>query len=373
MTVPPARLVFSESDRARILASIDQSLQTGSLTLGPNTARFEELMATRHGAAHAIATNSGTSAIEIILRAIDVHDTDVVVPANTFYATAGAVAHAGGRPVFADIAYDTFALTAASVEAALTPTTSTVVLVHIGGVITPEVDAIRALCDAKGLRLVEDAAHAHGASFDGRPAGSFGVAAAFSFYPTKVITSAEGGMILTADEKIRDEARVHRDQGKAGFFGGEHVRMGYAWRLSELQASVGVVQTEHLDEFIAVRRAAAARYDEALASIPGITAVIPPEGCFSNYYKYSALLDEGIDRNQLKKLMRERHGIGMSGEVYARPLHLEPIFAGLDHGPLPVAEDVCARHVCLPVHSDMTEAEARLVIDSLSASMADLI
>ena len=116
--------------------------------------------------------------------------------------------------------------------------------------------------------LLEDAAHAHGASFDGRPAGTFGVAAGFSFYPTKVITSGEGGMILTDDERVRDEAGIFRDQGKAGFFGGEHVRMGAAWRMSELHAAVGLVHLRRLDEFIAVRRRVAARYDAALPRAP---------------------------------------------------------------------------------------------------------
>ncbi len=218
-------------------------MRTGSLTLGGTTKAFEEAFGRRHDARFAVATSSGTSSLEIILRAVGVAGADVVVPANTFYATAGAVIHAGGRPRFADIDDATMALTAASVEAALTPTTSAVVIVHIGGVISPAVDEIRSLLDERGVALIEDAAHAHGSTLDGRPAGSFGVAAAFSFYPTKVVTSAEGGMIVTGDERIAGEAVVYRDQGKAGFHGGEHVRMGYAWRLSELQAAVGLVQT----------------------------------------------------------------------------------------------------------------------------------
>ena len=122
----------------------------------------------------------------------------MIVPANTFFATAAAVLQAGGRPVFADVDPATFALSPATVEAALTPATAAVVLVHIGGLITPEVDALRRLCGERGIPLVEDAAHAHGSSYDGRFAGSFGLAAAFSFYPTKVVTSGEGGMVLTA-------------------------------------------------------------------------------------------------------------------------------------------------------------------------------
>ena len=226
----------------------------------------------------AIAVSSGTSALEIIFRALDVKDREVVIPTNTFFATAAAAVHAGGIPRLADISPDTLALSPETLEAALTPETAFVVLVHIGGLITPEIDAIADICDRRGIVLIEDAAHAHGASFEGRPAGSFGRAAAFSFYPTKVMTSGEGGMITTADERLRDEAIIYRDQGKAGFLGGDHVRMGYAWRMSELHAAVGLIHLSHLDEAIATRRRVAARYDEALAGLPGCQPLSIPDG-----------------------------------------------------------------------------------------------
>src|SRR5438477_3792596 len=147
VTVPPARLVFSPEDRARILGLVDESLQSGSLTLGPMTQRFEEMFAAAHEAPFAVATSSGTSSLEIILRSLGVAGAEVVVPDNTFYATAGAVLHAGGRPRFADVSAQTFAITADSVEAALTPATAGVVIVHIGGLISPEIEKIRQLCD----------------------------------------------------------------------------------------------------------------------------------------------------------------------------------------------------------------------------------
>jgi perosamine synthetase len=360
-------MVFSDNDRAAVLSMVDEVLRTGSLTLGPHTRELEEAFRTRHDAPYAVAVSSGTSALEIILRTLGVEDQEVVVPANTFFATAAAVLHAGGRPRFADVAPDTLALSADTVEAALSDRTAGVVLVHIGGLISPEVEAIRRLCDERGLFLVEDAAHAHGSSLDGRPAGSFGVAGAFSFYPTKVMTTGEGGMIVSAEERIRDEAVIYRDQGKAGFLGGDHVRLGYAWRMSELHAAVGIVQLRRLDEFIKIRREVADQYHEALARIGGITPLIPPEGSESNYYKYIALLDPGIDRQELKVTLREEHGVSLSGEVYASPLHHQPVFAGLHDGSLPVAEDVCSRHVCLPIHSDMTADEAAYVVASLQA------
>jgi perosamine synthetase len=366
--------VFSDDDRAAVLSLVDQVLRTGSLTLGPLTRELEESFRTRHDAPHAVAVSSGTSALEIILRTLGVEGREVVVPANTFFATAAAVLHAGARPRFADVAPDTLALSADTVEAALGHDTAGVVVVHIGGLISPEVEAIRELCDRRGLFLVEDAAHAHGSRLDGRPAGSFGVASAFSFYPTKVMTTGEGGMIVTADDRIRDDAVIYRDQGKAGFLGGDHVRLGYAWRMSELHAAVGIVQLRRLDEFIKIRREIADQYDDALAGVRGVTPLGRPSGSETNYYKYIAMLDPGIDRQEVKSTLREEHGISLSGEVYSSPLHHQPVFAGLHEGSLPVAEDVCRRHVCLPIHSDMTRDEAADVVASVRAVLgrADL-
>ena len=368
--VPAARIVFSAEDRRAVLALVDESLRTGSLTLGPHTRRFEEAFAARHDAAHAVAVSSGTSALEIILRAIGVEGREVVVPTNTFFASAAAVVHAGGTPRLAEVSASTLALSRETVEAALSPATAAVMLVHIGGLITPEVDAIRTLCNERGVLLIEDAAHAHGASHEGRPAGSFGHAAAFSFYPTKVLTSGEGGMIVTGDAALRDEAVIYRDQGKAGFLGGDHVRMGSAWRMSELHAAVGLVHLGRLDEAIATRQAVAERYDKALADLGRCEPVEVPDGSVTNYYKYVALLEPGIDRAALKLDLRERTGVSLSGEVYALPLHRQPVFAGLAAGPFPVADDVCNRHVCLPIHSDMTDDEADHVIDSLAGALA---
>ncbi|MEA3020777.1 MAG: perosamine synthetase [Actinomycetota bacterium] len=372
VVVPAARPVFTVADRKEIADLIDSSLTTGSLTLGPTTETFEREFADRHGGGSAIAVSSGTAALEIIFRALGVEGRKVIVPTNTFFATAAAVAHAGGTPVLADVDATTLTLSADTVRAVLDDDTSGVVLVHIGGAVSPASAAIAELCRERGIWFVEDAAHAHGAALGDTPAGSFGVAAAFSFYPTKVMTSGEGGMIVTRDEKIDQEARVYRDQGKAGFLGGDHVRLGYAWRMSEVHAAIGLVQLRRLDEYLEVRRHVGARYDEALASIDGLTPLARPADSAPNFYKYIALLDPGIDRAAFKQAMRDDHGVAMSGEVYASPLHLQPVFADLATDGLGVAEDVCARHVCLPVHSDMTDAEIDLVVDAARAVAGQL-
>ncbi|MFD9127951.1 DegT/DnrJ/EryC1/StrS family aminotransferase [Kitasatospora sp. NPDC059571] len=359
--------MFDETDRTAVADAVREILTTGALTLGPWTERFEQAFATEHGASHAVALASGTAALEVVLRTVDVRGRDVVVPAVTFYATAAAVVHAGGRPVLADVDPDTLALSPATVEAALTPDTAAVVLVHIGGLVTPEVDALRALCDRRGIPLIEDAAHAHGSTFGGRAAGTFGLAGAFSFYPTKVTTSGEGGMILTESPELRDEARIYRDQGKGAFTANHHVRHGASWRMSELNAAVGTVHLRRLKEFLETRRAVARRYDTALAGLDGLRTPVEPAGCRSNYYKYVVLLPAGVDRAAFKRACADDFGVRLSGEVYDLPLHRQPVFAEYRDAELPVSEDVCARQVCLPVHSDMTGDEADRVIEAVSA------
>lgn len=372
MNIPAAKIFFPAEDKEWILERMGEALDSGQLTLGQYNKQFEEAFATRHQVKYAVAVNSGTSSIEIVLRALGMAGKEVIVPTNTFFATAAAVIHAGARPRFADIDPSTFTLSLDTLQKSLTKDTAAVIIVHIGGVVSPETGIIRKFCDAKGLHLVEDAAHAHGAYYNEKPAGSFGVAGSFSFYPTKVMTSGEGGMITTDNEEIAKEAQVYRDQGKAGFYGNFHVRMGYNWRMSELHAIVGVSQLRRLDEFIAVRSKMAKIYDEGLHDLAGVEPVLPPAGVKSCYYKYIALLEPGINRADLKKLMKEKFGVGLSGEVYETPLHEQPVFKEYADGAYPVSEDICARHICLPVYASMTDAEARYVLDSLAKALSEL-
>ena len=351
-------------------------LSGGMLTLGTYTRQFEAAFAAAHPAVHstavhprteAVAVSSGTAALEISLRCVGVDGRDVIVPANTFYATAAAALRAGGRPVFADIDPATFALSPQTLLEALTPDTAAVLLVHVGGLITPQVDELRRICDERGIALVEDAAHAHGATWGGRFAGSFGTAAAFSFYPTKVVTAGEGGMILTAAAGLADEARIYRDQGKGSFSANHHVRHGYAWRMSELNAVTGLVHLRRMETSIARRREVAAQYGAALAGLDALTVVGEPVGCRSNFYKYIVVLPPGCDRARFKKEAADLHGVRLAGEVYDVPLHQQPVFAPFAREPLPVAEDICARHVCLPLHSDMSDDEAGQVVAAVRA------
>ena len=368
MRVPPARVLFPPEDRAEILARIDEALVSGQLTLGPNGRELEEAFAARHEVPHAVAVSSGTSALEIILRALAVEGREVLVPANTFFATAAAALHAGARVRFVDCDPDTMAIDVDDAAALIGPDTAALIVVHIGGLITPHVRELAQLCESSGVALVEDAAHAHGSALDGVPAGNFGVAASFSFYPTKVMAGGEGGMIVTRDETIAEEARVYRDQGKGSFHANFHTRLGANWRMSEPHAAIALSQLRRLDEFIGARQALAARYDAAITDI-GLRPLAIPAGAHCNYYKYIAFLPDDVDRTELKQLLRADYEIGLSGEVYDTPLHHQPVFAPLAERALPGAEWLCGRHVCLPLYPSLEPNEVDFVVESLAEAL----
>lgn len=367
MKVPPVKIYFPEEDRKEILEKLDGIIQSGRLTLGEYTKQFEEKFAENCGSRYAVAVNSGTSALEIILRSLDVKGSSVIVPTNTFLATAFAVIHAGAKVNFADCGAD-LNLDMKSIEASIKPDTKGIVLVHIGGNIPENMKEIQDFCADKNLFLVEDAAHAHGSSLDGKKAGTYGVAGGFSFYPTKVITSGEGGIITTDDEEIYKRAQVFRDQGKAGFTANVHTELGYNWRMSELHAVLGMYQLARLDDFVEARQKIAQVYDESLAELDHIKPLKLPANLKSNYYKYIAFLGKGIDRAQYKQTLRENHEVFLGGEVYELPCHLQPVFKelyGLKEGMFPVAEELCATHVCLPMYPTMTDEETKHVVDSI--------
>ncbi len=367
--VPAARNDFAPEDRQWIADRIQEVLATGQLTLGRYGTDLEREFAAFCGTSHGIAVGSGTAALEIILRSLDVAGKDVLVPANTFFATVAAVIHAGGRPVLTDTDPDTFGTAPAEIERCMTRATVGMIVVHIGGVVSDRMPELRALAQRRGIWLVEDAAHAHGSSLGDTQAGAFGIASAFSFYPTKVMTSGEGGMIVTDDDRIAAEARQYRDQGKESFERNAHVRLGYNWRLSEPHAIIGLRHFRRLPEMLAARRRIAAVYDDALRGLAGLRPLPVPAGAVSNYYKYIAVLTERLDRKALKKQLREVYGVGLAGEVYEEPLQRQPMFARYAERPLPASEDVCARHICLPVFASMTEEQVHQVVDALKRTV----
>lgn len=366
MNIPPVKAYFPEEDKQWVAGKITEMLGTGMLTIGALGNEFEKKFCEISGAQHAVAVNSGTSAIEIPLRILDVAGKDVLVATNTFFATAAAIVHAGGNPVFVDMNAETFAVSPETLEKAITPKTVGIVLVHIAGLVSYQTPEIVDWCKKKGLWCLEDAAHAHGSTLNGKHAGNFGIAGTFSFYPTKVITSGEGGVLITGNKKIFEEAQLYRDQGKTSFLTNTHGKMGYNWRLSEPHAAIGLVQLKRLPEILAKREKIAKFYEAELANCGFGKPLKVSAGGFSNYYKYVFIPDKPFaDRAAFKKQFKEKTGVSLTGEVYELPLHRQPVFQPWAKGSLPVAEDLCARHICLPLFPGMTEAEAKHVITSL--------
>lgn len=363
--IPPAQVYFPEEDLEELGTLVKEILRSGRLTLGPYTEKLEREFASLHKRKIGVAVNSGTSALEILLRALRIRSGEVVVPTNTFAATAFAVLHSGNRLVLGDVNSDMF-LDPSAVKQRMTRNTKAVIGVHIGGRVVPAVTSLVDLCQERGVPFIEDAAHAHGSRLGTRSAGSFGIAGAFSFYPTKVMTSAEGGMIVTDDEELAATCRVLRDQGKAGFSQNLHTELGYNWRMSEIHACIGLSQLKRLGEFIDARRRVASIYDRGLEDLQAVQCLKDHDQMFSNYYKYIAFLDSKVSRQELKGKLKAEYGISLSGEVYESPLHDQPVFQdrSVSHR-FPVAEDLCKRHICLPVYARMTSEESRFVVDSL--------
>lgn len=373
MNIPILRLPYTDEDIEFIKDGIVEVLLSGYLTMGKKVAQFEKAFAEFIGTRHAIGTNSGTSSLEIVMRAIGVEGATVVIPSNTFMATATAVTHAGARIIFTDCQEENLQMDPADLQRKIQPDTRGVILVHIGGMISPNIDEIKRICDENSLFLLEDAAHAHGATIDGRRAGSLGIGGSFSFYPTKVMTTGEGGMVTTDDEEIYRRCLVLRDHGKTNPELNVHEEFGYNWRFSEFHALLGLQQMKRIESSLEERRRIAMMYDEKLGNLPKIKRLQIPPNIRSSYYKYIVFLDEHIERDELKTEMKDRYGISLPGEVYSQPLHTQPVFrkhswaVANDPGDsFPQTEYVCEHHLCLPLYLGLTEKEIDYVVDSLA-------
>jgi perosamine synthetase len=370
--IPPVKPYFPEEDIQLIQKDVEKILHSGMLTLGEYTKRFEAEFAKLCNVKYTLAVNSGTSALEIALRASGIKRSDeVLVPTNTFAATAAVVVMVGGKPVFTDVDAESLCINAENVQKYLTKKTKAVMAVHIGGLVCPDINAIGEICKDHKILLIEDAAHAQGSLLDNRYAGSFGIAGCFSFYPTKVMTTGEGGIITTNSETLLQKASILRDQGKESFNSNTIVEVGYNWRMDEISAAIGLSQVHRLPQFVKRRNEVAELFDKELAKLKGIKPLPIPKGAVSNYYKYVALLAPGISRDTFKQKLREK-GVKPSGEVYWPPLHMQPIYQRLlkaKEGDFPVAEDVCRRHICLPMYSQMTNEEATYVVDKVKEVM----
>lgn len=377
MRIPILRIPFTDDDISFVQTAVGEVLKSGQLAMGKYVAEFERRFSEFVGTKYAIGVNSGTSALEICLRAIDVRDSSVIVPTNTFMATATSVIHAGGRVIFSDVLKKDLCMDSEDLNEKIQKNTKAVILVHIGGIISSQLRAIQEICEDHKLFLIEDAAHAHGSTIDGKKAGALGIAGAFSFYPTKVITCGEGGMIATDNEEIYNSALMLRDHGKPDHRFNKHTEFGYNWRLSEIHAIIGLEQMNKINWILSERRRVARTYDKKLRDAEGIELIKIPTDVAPSYYKYILYLKEGVDRDYIKNKMKNEYAVELTGEVYADPCHSQPVFKkypgmmlNKKSDKFSGAEYVCNRHICLPLYPGLTEEEVNYVAESLKSVIA---
>jgi dTDP-4-amino-4,6-dideoxygalactose transaminase len=316
-----------------------------------------------------VAVNSGTAALEAALRHYELKGREVIVPTNTFVATPNSVIFAGGKPVFAEIRADTLCIDPVDVERKITSQTAGVIVVHIAGLPCPQTAKLRELCDKKGLFLIEDAAHAHGAMIDDKKTGKLADAACFSFYPTKVMTSGEGGMLVTEIDKMAQDTRLKRNHGQNA--SKQMVMFGHNWCLSEAGAIIGMHQLRKLDWFLQRRNEIAQKYNTLLDGVDGVTLFRTPANIRHSYYKYPILLDQDVDRLKVAADLKENYGVE-TGSVYYPPCHVHPFYRenfGCKEGDLPVSESVLKSVLCLPMHPSVTDEDTKYVAESLTSCL----
>jgi dTDP-4-amino-4,6-dideoxygalactose transaminase len=357
--IPIARPTMGTEERDLVWSA----LESGSLAQGARVRELEERFAAFIGVRHAVATSSGTTALHLSLLAngIGAGDEVITVP-FTFIASANSILYTGARPVFVDIGEDDFTIDPTLIEAAITPRAKAIMPVSLYGQ-PADMPAIVEIADRHGLAVIEDACQSHGAQIDGRRSGSWG-AGAFSFYPTKNMTSGEGGMITTDDAELAERARLLREHGMKVRY--HHDVIGYNFRMTDVHASIGLAQLPKLEAANARRKGIAARYDAELVGV--ITPRVAP-GRSHVYHQYTirvARRDEFVER------LKER-GVG-SGIYYPIPVHRQKPYLALGYGDVavPVTDRLTAEVLSIPVHPSLTDAEVDAVIAAVNETAAEL-
>lgn len=340
---------------------------------GPYIKEFEAAFAKAVGAAHGIAVCNGTAALEAALYAVGVGEGDeVIMPSFTIISCAIAAMRLGATPVVVDVDPETWCIDVSQVEARITPKTKAIMPVHMWGH-PADMDPLLALAARRGLKIVEDACQAHGAEYKGRRVGSIGDAAAFSFYANKIITTGEGGMVTAKDPAIAERARSYRNlcfKPERRFF---HTEIGYNFRMSNVQAAVGLAQTERLEEFVAIKRRQARQYHETIRRIPGVKTATERSGMRCVYWMHVVELADSIPVDALTAMRRlEKRGIAT--RPFFLGLHEQPALH--DRGLLknerhPVTERAYRRGFYLPSGMTLTEAQIASVCDALEAVLKE--
>jgi perosamine synthetase len=357
--IPIARPQMGEDEKSRVW----EAMASGSLAQGPRVREFEERFAAFIGAEHAVATSSGTTALHLALLGYDIGPGDEVITVPfTFIASANSILYTGARPVFVDIDESTFTIDADRIEGAITPRTKAIMPVSLYGLPAP-MTAISEIAERHGLAVVEDACQAHGAAIGDRRSGTWG-AGTFSFYPTKNMTTGEGGMLTTNDGELADRVRLLREHGMKVRY--HHDVVGYNFRMTDIAAAIGLAQLPKLPGYNERRREIAARYDRELRGV--ITPSAPP-GVTHVYHQYTIRVNR---RDDFAERLKER-GVG-SAIYYPIPVHRQKPFVALGYGDeaYPVTDRLTEEVLSIPVHPSLSDDEVAEVIGAVNATAEEL-
>ncbi len=348
------------------IKSVEEVIRSGRLALGPKNEEFETATAAYIGVNHAIAVSSGTAALHLITKSLGINRNDeVLVPSFTFAASVNAIMYEGAQPVFTDIETDTYNIDPEDAEKRITDKTKAIMVVDVFGH-PAEWDAIGRIADRYNLKVIDDSCEAIGAGYKGKKLGRFGDAAAFAFYPNKQMTTGEGGMIVTNNDKVARMCRSLRNQGREEMGSWlEHDYFGYNYRLDEMSAALGVSQLKRLDAMLEKRDSVARMYTEKLKVFDWVTPPVVKPYVRMSWFVYVVTLAEGLDRDEIIREM-EKEGIPARG--YFSPIHTQKYIRNLFgdlQGTLPVTEAIAKRTLALPFHNNMTESEVDVVVDVL--------
>jgi len=370
--VPLSRPDISKSD----IDAVVKVLKSPRLSLGPKLVAFENAFARYMGLAHAVAVNSGTSALHLLVRALGLGPgQEMITSPFTFVATSNCALFEGATPVFVDIDEDTWNMDVTKIEEAITPRTRLLMPVHIFGRPMP-MDQVMRIARRHGLPVVEDACEALGATYKRRKAGTFGVASTFAFYPNKQMTTGEGGMIVTDDDRLADLARSMRNQGRdphAGWLA--HARLGYNYRLSDINCALGLSQLARVEKFIAARERVAARYIRKLSEVEELVMPAPYRQGRISWFVFVVRLADRFTARQRDAVMAALANRGIGTNNYFSPVHLQKFYReqfGYKPGDFPVTEKIAARTIALPFYNRLAPRDQDLGIETLKAAIARL-
>ena len=375
MKYPRAKPYFSEVDRKEIVSKIDGILESGHIAQGKYVAEFEDKFSEEVGSKYGIATNSCTSALEVSIRALGVKNKTILVPTNTFVASVNSIILSGNTPLIVDINEETLCMSLDSISENMSNDVGAILWVHMAGLVTTDVLVAREICKKLNIHLIEDAAHAHGASvYDSHydrifKAGNIGDVGCFSFYPSKVLATGEGGMITTNSDEVADRCRIMRYHGVTRAEGDlEGVDYGVTahypsqnFRMTETSAIIGISQLSNLQKFTRKRNHIADSYSFGLKDVDGISILPSSDFSYSSYWNYYFILDKSIDRDKLSNYLH-KNGIE-NANAYYPACHQHEIYKDYVLSDYPIANDILKRHLSLPMYYELEDDGIDVIID----------